>query len=58
MDADRNSRTTAIGLARYAKEYIEAPKVGYATFTKTYPAVAPALDAAQATRALVAALRG
>lgn len=24
MDADRNSRTTAIGLARYAKEYLEA----------------------------------
>jgi hypothetical protein len=24
MDAERNSRTTAIGLARYAKEYIEA----------------------------------
>ena len=24
MDAERNSRTTAIGLARYAKEYLEA----------------------------------
>lgn len=24
MDAERNSRTTAVGLARYAKEYLEA----------------------------------